>query len=511
MPRFPSSARCSVARLRIALLTAVSAIAFHGAASAVGTIMLAGGGPEGNIGHTGSWSYPLYKGLVDNGDIDHDGRVTVAILSTSKETEWLPHYFEWLGADAAFNVRVNNAKDANDPAIVDVVATADVIFIKGGDQGRYYDEWNGTLLEQRIRGVIDAGGAIGGTSAGAMSLAQYCLCGSMDLVSLDVLEDATTHRLDDKQGGSGIHADFLGVVPGVFVDTHYTTRARLGRLLGVHGKTVQDYGLPTLLSIGIEERTGLLIHGSVARVMGVGSVDFVQQSADSVLRRDPGRPLVYTDLRDDILTDGGDYDLAARAPDLAHLPRGSVAVHYPGDGPDNAGALAIKGDAAQAEAAFSAWPAVSPAPYALEPGTLQPQILRSLGLVDAQDAQTDANGVYLRGDDQAAILRALYDAPSYSAFLVPRSSQLTRRANSANAIHFDHRTLAKEAEAATIVIDCKLCTSASLSRTVANEDAGDGSLHSAGFVNMRVHVLAESEARGITYDSRTHAVTMPAD
>ena len=61
---------------------------------------------------------------------------------------------------------------------------------------------------------------------------------------------------------------------------------RLGRLLGVHGKTVQDYGVPTLLSIGIEERTGLLIHGSVARVMGVGSVDFVQQSADTVLRRE---------------------------------------------------------------------------------------------------------------------------------------------------------------------------------------------------------------------------------
>jgi hypothetical protein len=265
----------------------------------------------------------------------------------------------------------------------------------------------------------------------------------------------------------------------------------------VHGKTVQDLGVPTLLSIGIEERTGLVIHGSVAQVMGVGSVDFVQQSADSVLHRDPGRPLVYTNLRDDILTDGGYYDLAARAPDLERLPHGSVAVQYPGDGPDNVGALAVKGDGGDAHAAFSAWPTYSPAPYKLEPGTLQPRILRSLGLV--------------RGDEQAAVLRALYDEPSYSAFLVPRSSQLTRRAHSANAIHFEHRSLAKEAEAATIVIDCKACTSRSLSRTIANEDAGDGSLHSAGFVGARVHVLAESDARGIAYDSRTHAVTMQAD
>ncbi len=447
---------------------------------------------------------------MDNGDINRDGRVTVAILSTSKETDWLPRYFEWLGADQAYNVRVNNAKDANDPAIVDYVAQADVVFIKGGDQGRYYDEWNGTLLEQRIRTVIDAGGAIGGTSAGAMSLAQFCLCGSMDLVSLDVLKDATTHKLDDKQGGSGIHDDFLGVVPGVFVDTHFTTRARLGRLIGVHGKTVQDYRTPALVSMGIEERTGLVIRGSVAQVMGVGSVDFIQQTPRSVLHREPGRPLVYTDLRDDILTDGGYYDLAARMPDTTRLPPGSVAVLYPGDGADNAGALAIKGDGPDADVGFTAWPTYSPAGYSLVPTRADPRIDRAIGLVNAQDPQSDALGNYLRGDKQAASMRALYDEPSYSAFLVPRSAQLTRRAHTANEIRFGRRALAHEAEAATIVVDCKSCTWKSLSPWIANEDSGDGSLRSAGFVDARVHVLAESDAWGITYDSKAHAVVLPA-
>jgi cyanophycinase len=492
-------------------LVAACLFFLHGAASAVGTIVLAGGGPEGNIGQTHAWSYPLYKALVDNGDINHDGRVTVAILSTYKETEWLPHYFEWLGADLAYNVRVNNRRDADDPAIVDLVALADVIFIKGGDQGRDYDEWNGTLLEKRIRAVIDAGGAIGGTSAGAMSLAQYCLCGGKDLVSLDVLKDATTPKLDDKQGGSGIHADFLGVVPGVFIDTHYTTRARLGRLLGVHGKTVQDYGVPALLSIGIEERTGLVIRGHTAEVMGTGSVDFVQQTAASVLHRDAGRPLVYTDLRDDILTEGGVYDLAARRPEPAHLPTGSAPVHYPGDGADNVGALTIKGDVADTEAAFSSVPTYSPNGYALVPTGVVPQIDRSIGLVDAQDAQVDGNGFDLRGDKQAAVLRALYDAPEDTAFLVPHSAQLSRRAHAANAVRFGHRALAREPEAATLVLDCKACTSKSLSPRVANEDVGDGSLHSAGFIGARVHVLAESDARGITYDSKAHAIMLPTD
>ena len=37
------------------------------------TVVLAGGGGEGDVGDTAAWSYGLYGALVENGDTDGDG------------------------------------------------------------------------------------------------------------------------------------------------------------------------------------------------------------------------------------------------------------------------------------------------------------------------------------------------------------------------------------------------------------------------------------------------------
>ena len=152
-------------------LTALSTAALLSVTSSAGAsplVVLAGGGSEGDVGDTTSWSYHLYSRLLDRGDVNADGELNVAILSTNVESDWLPGYFQWLGADTAYNVWVPNISTANDPGTVDVLRLADVIFIKGGDQGEYYDQWNDTRLETNIRYVVEQlGGAIGGTSAGA--------------------------------------------------------------------------------------------------------------------------------------------------------------------------------------------------------------------------------------------------------------------------------------------------------------------------------------------------------
>ncbi|MDP1859310.1 MAG: Type 1 glutamine amidotransferase-like domain-containing protein [Gemmatimonadaceae bacterium] len=234
---------------------------------------------------------------------------------------------------------------ANSPAINARVANADAVWIKGGDQGLFHDLWNGTQLETSMRAVIARGGAMGGTSAGAMSLAEYCLCGGMSLESKHVMQDARTPYLDDdsQPGTSGIHADFLGVISGVFIDSHVTERARLGRMLGVLARAHEDAGLDTLLGVGIESHSGLVIRNGIGEVRGAGSVNFVQQTPATVRRRVNGHPLVYTQLRVDRLTEGWRYDLPHRSPVLSALPPGVVPVIYPGPGASNQGALTIDG------------------------------------------------------------------------------------------------------------------------------------------------------------------------
>jgi hypothetical protein len=73
------------------------------AVSGRGVLALAGGGSEAEVGEAEAWSAQLYGGLLGAGDVTGDGLARVAILSASEETEWLPEYFEWLGADEAIN------------------------------------------------------------------------------------------------------------------------------------------------------------------------------------------------------------------------------------------------------------------------------------------------------------------------------------------------------------------------------------------------------------------------
>lgn len=471
-------------------------------AQAAGVIVVAGGGSEGDVGDTTAWSYKLYRKLVQNGDVNGDGKIKVAILSTGVETSWLPDYFKWLGATEAVNVKVTTRADANNSAVVDTVSTSDVVFLKGGDQGAYYDAWNGTLLETHIRTVVETrNGAIGGTSAGAMSQSQYAFAGGKDLVSLDVLTDAKTAYLDDTDGGSGIHNDFLGFIPNTLIDTHYTSRARLGRLAGLLGKAVQDYAVPSLLAIGLEERTGLAITGTSAEVIGVGSVDLIQQTTSTVLRRDTRRPLFYTHLRVDRLTEGWTFDVAKRTVDMGRLPSGAVAVTYLGDSAANSGSLTISGTQPTDEDRFEYTVSYTPFPYSTEPGTYTTYVRSSVGLVDAQD--TD-----LRGAIHESLFRALYDHPSYTGFLVADSGQLSRSSSTPDQLQFGRNSRSSYAEAASIVVDGKTVTHKSLSPYVSNLDTGSGSLKAAGFINLRVHILAESRSssRGAMYNTRTHTV-----
>ncbi len=298
--------------------------------SGPGVIVLAGGGSEGDEGDEDAWSARLYGELLSVGDVTGDDLVRVAVVSAHEESSWLPEYFEWLGADEAFNVEIGSPLAASDEALDDTFAHVDAVFFKGGDQGAYYDLWNDSHFESVVRAVVDErGGAVGGTSAGAMSLSAYALAGGLDLISLDVLEDACTSWLDDdSDGGSGIHDDFLGFVPGVLVDTHFTQRGRLGRLAGAMARAVEDNDLGTLLGVGIEQETGLVIREARAEVVGVGAVSFLQPSTDGTLQRVCGRPLVYTDLRLDRLTDGWVFDLEAGRADESSAPESAEAVSW---------------------------------------------------------------------------------------------------------------------------------------------------------------------------------------
>lgn len=465
------------------------------AAVAPGALVLAGGGAEGDVGDTTAWSYKLYRKVVENGDVDADGVVRVAVLTAGTSTSFITDYFEWIGTTMGRNVDatiylVPTRADANSSALVGPVAGADAVFIKGGDQGVYYDEWNGTLLETNIRAVADRGGALSGTSAGAMSLPHYCFCGGSDLISEDVMENShTTYLNDTSDGGSAIHTDFLGYLANITVDTHFTERGRLGRLLGIMAKAADDHADPNVLGIGIERQTGISIRGSVAEVIGIGEVSFIQQTASTTRVRTPGKPLLYTHLKVDRLTHGWTYDLTARAPSTR--PAGVTAVTYAGDGLANSGALTVTGRTEKDNVKFERVATYNPKDYSLTTTTASVFVRNGVGFTDAGYS---AN----RGYKQETIFRALYDVPHYVGYLLFYGGTASRTSGSPDVLSF--------AADGTIVLDGKTVTYKGLSPYKSYQATSSGTLRAAALTNLTVHVLSESSSTGKRWNSRTHAV-----
>lgn len=468
------------------------------AAALSGPVVVAGGGSEGDVGDTAAWSYRAYRALLEVGDVSGDGEVTVVILSTAVETDWLPSYFQWLGADRAFNLRVSSRSAADDPAEVDAVRSADVVFIKGGDQGAYYDAWNDTRLEEDLRFLVEVrGGAIGGTSAGAMSQSQYAFAGGKDLISLDVLEDATTSYLDDADGGSGIHDDFLGFVAGALIDTHYTSRARLGRLLGLHARAMEDERDPSILAIGIEERTALIIRGDEAEVVGDGSVDFITASPGTIIRRERRRPLIYTDARLDRLVDGWRYDLGAR--EVSAIPAGAQAVSWQGHDEADRGSLSIQGDDPAEIRDLARSVTVAPLPYSVVEGGQEPFIHQAVGILDAQDSDT-------RGSAQESLFRALYDNPGDLGLLITDSARLSRAAGTPEQLEVRWNAASGYRRAASIFVDGKGLRYKQLAPVPAPTDTGSRTLRAAALVGLKVHVLADAALGEPVYDSQARQI-----
>ncbi len=524
------------------LLIAVLLISFTLTVTAQGVVVVAGGGREGDQGDTASWSYQLYRKLIDNGDRNGDGIVKVTILTTLLEVNdptwysyaeastsaspaglglshaqavaqaqlndaFLPNYFQWIGttvgkATQAINVQVASIAEANDVTKMATVANSDAIFIKGGDQGEYYDLWNGTLLETHIRTVVQTrSGAVGGTSAGAMSQSQYSFSGGADLISADVLSDAKSVFLDDvsQPGSSGIHTDFLGFIPGVLIETHYTQRARMARLLGIMARAVQDSGNRNLLGIGLDQKTGLAIQNGIAEVIGTGEVAFFKEASDALLRRDAGRPLFYTNLVLDRLTAGWKYSLSQRTPIISPLPSGVTAVSYTGDGAANTGSVTISGSVEADADRFDRRANYAPSDYALGLGTGSPYIKSTLGF-------TDAGNAISRGAKQETLFRALYELPNHLGILAFSGATLSRTTAAPDILAFG-------GSLASVIIDAKGSSYKGLSPTISSYASSGGTLRAAALTNLRVHVLADSgvASRGTSYNTRLHTLVGAPD
>jgi len=438
-------------------------------------IMLAGGGSEGDVGDTSAWSYELYQSLILHPDTNGDDEFRLVILGMDpNSSSFLVQYFTWLGQQigkqvTCFELPVLDRASADSAQTAATVEACDAIMIRGGDQGDYYDEWNDSLLEAAIRTVTGRGGSIGGTSAGAMSMAEFCFAGGRDLISSDVMLDSHSIYLDDVKGGSAIHPDFLGMIDAVTIDTHFTWRGRLGRLAGILAKSHEDFGRPDLTGIGIEEKTGIILEGNQLQIVGRGAVVMLRTTGLTRLIRQPGSPLIYTHLQLNRLVDDWEYDLAGGT---VIAPPDAIALGSAGP-TTNSGDLIIDG-AVEADSTKFEWIAGYD-PFAIQTSPVTPNQRESVGFCRGGNSDN-------RGYKQEALFHAVYTRPSLTALLLFEGGTALRMGPYPDLLYLDGAR-------GGIIVETRPLAQGKLA---FDFDSQNGVPHTAGLDRLQIHVVGDA-------------------
>jgi cyanophycinase len=210
-----------------------------------GWLLIAGGGP------LGPEIWERFVGLAGGPE------ASIVVIPTAGTDEIFPP--DWVGlqglrAAGAANLTVLHTRkrdEANSEDFVRMIRGASGVWFPGGRQWRLVDAYLGTRVHDELFHLLERGGVVGGTSAGASIQASFLVRG-----------DPATNTIlvsPDYQVGFGFLSETA-------VDQHLLTRNRQEDLWKVLERR------PDLLGIGLDEGTAIVVTGDTAEVIGTSQV-----------------------------------------------------------------------------------------------------------------------------------------------------------------------------------------------------------------------------------------------
>lgn len=172
-----------------------------------------------------------------------------------------------------------------EPAFLAALERATGVWIDGGRTFRLMDAYQHTRAHALMRRVLERGGVIGGSSAGAQVQGDFLMRG---------------HPASNRPLWWPGYQTGFGFLRGVIIDAHFRQRER--------EKTFPEVvrRFPSMLGVGVDENTSLIVSGGVGEVTGEHAVSFFDFKGE--------RPRTH------VLRAGARYDLVARKP----LPKGAT-------------------------------------------------------------------------------------------------------------------------------------------------------------------------------------------
>jgi cyanophycinase len=151
-----------------------------------------------------------------------------------------------MGATDVTILHTNDRNVANSEEFVKPLLNARLVWFSGGRQWKLVDAYKNTLTEKMLWKVLERGGTIGGSSAGATIQGSFLVRG-----------DTRNNQIM-----MGDHQVGFGYLNNVAIDQHVLARNRqfdMFEILRSH---------PELLGIGIDESTAIIVRGNVFEVVG---------------------------------------------------------------------------------------------------------------------------------------------------------------------------------------------------------------------------------------------------
>ncbi len=232
----------------IAPMALIGALTLTGAVAAAqevgpenGSLVIVGGGPM---------APSIYQEFIALAGGRHAAIVYIptAIGLDDYHRAYQGRIFEGFHEAGATNVRLHHASSrekADSEEFAGVIREAGGVFFGGGRQWRLIDAYAGTKTEEAFWDLLDRGGVIGGSSAGATIQGSYLARG-------------------DTKGNMimmGDHEEGFGFLKNVAIDQHLLRRNRQFDLLEI------IEARPELLGIGLDEEAAAIIRGDDLRVI----------------------------------------------------------------------------------------------------------------------------------------------------------------------------------------------------------------------------------------------------
>lgn len=230
-----------------------------------------------------------------------DARIVIVPTAVSSSPDhnyqrsWSLDLAKSMGVQKAAILHSHSRETADTEAFAEPLKTATGVWFGGGRQWRLTKAYGGTLTEKEFHKVLERGGAIGGSSAGASIQGSFLARGDTS---------GNTIMVGDVQQG-------FGFMRNTAIDQHLIARGRQKDLLKVledpRKKMRKEFNRAELLGIGIDEDVAIVVKGDQFSIIGKDQGVVLVYDPKSWEKETPDAQKWIT------LKKGDQYDLAQRS------------------------------------------------------------------------------------------------------------------------------------------------------------------------------------------------------